>query len=188
VKATVSARAEQACATWYDQMSKNDYVYDYYLFTTRRGEYPLPWLWEIRRKSKPVDRIVSAESYRSAKAAEEAGMIVLAEVRKEVSKYRENHPPPERLPMTPDRRSEIARNAVEARWRKRLTWVRRREIADAKANQTPLTPERRTEIGRKGAFARAEALSPARRSEIGRMGGLASKGKPKKNRPPTDSF
>src|ERR1700738_3485613 len=48
------------------------YVFDHFLFTTRRGTPPTPWFWEIRRKSKPGDRSVSAGGFRSAKAAEEA--------------------------------------------------------------------------------------------------------------------
>jgi hypothetical protein len=58
-------------------MSEKLYVFDYYLFASRRGH--LQWIWEIRRKSKPDQRYFSADGFRSAKAAEEAGKIVLAD-------------------------------------------------------------------------------------------------------------
>jgi general stress protein YciG len=137
-------------------MSEKLYVFDYYLFASRRGH--LQWIWEIRRKSKPDQRYFSADGFRSAKAAEEAGKIVLAEVRKAASE---------------DRATKQAAMALD----RNLKVARRIEEAVAKANRN--TPERRSENARIAAIARAKALSPERRSEIGRKGGSASKGKPK---------
>jgi hypothetical protein len=136
-------------------MSKNVYVYvfDHCLFTSRRGNPPTPWYWEIRRKSKPDERSLAGAGFRSAKAAEEAGKIVLAEVREAVLQDRRENP----IDKRQERLSQIARKALRA--------------AEARANRKPMTPERRSGFARIAAHARAKALSPERRSEIGRMGG-----------------
>ena len=145
-------------------MSKNVYVFDHYLFTSRRGNPPTPWYWEICRKSKPDERSLAGAGFRSAKAAQEAGKIVLAEVREAVLQDRRENP----IDKRQERLSQIARKALTA--------------AEARANRKPMTPERRSGFARIAAHARAKALSPERRSEIGRMGGAASKGKAKKKR------
>jgi general stress protein YciG len=147
-------------------MSDDLYMFDYYLFVSRRGDPPNPWAWELRRKSKPNERYFCSEGFRSAQAAEKAGKIVLIEVRKAAAEKR---------------RQAIEQAALERR--------QRFEIAAAKKeNREPLSPERRSELARNAAYARAKALSPERRSEIGRKGGAASKGKPKrKTRTENDS-
>jgi general stress protein YciG len=136
-------------------MAEKIYVFEYFLFVARRGDPPTPWVWEIRSKSKPDGRYFSADGFRSAKAAEEAGKIFLTEVRKATLEVR------------------VAEEAARAAER-----TRRKEIAAQKIRK-PLSPERRSENARAAAVARAKALSPERRSEIARKGGAASKGKPK---------
>jgi general stress protein YciG len=150
-------------------MPEKNYVFDYFLFVSRRADPPKPWIWEIRRKSKPDGRYFSAEGFRSAKAAEDAGKIVLAEVRKAALE------------------DQAAKQAALAAERDRKN-ARRTELDAARASRN--TPERRSENARNAAKARAMALSPERRSEIARRGGAASKGKPKigkQPRAPTDS-
>jgi general stress protein YciG len=141
-------------------MSKKLYVFDYFVIVARRGDPPDWWIWEIRRKSNPDGRYFSAEGFRSAKAAADAGKIVLAEVRKAALE---------------DRAAQQAAMVAE----RHLKNAHRAEVAAAKANRKPLTPERRSENARIAAKARANALSLERRSEIARKGGAASKGKPK---------
>jgi hypothetical protein len=148
-------------------MADKIYVFEYFLCVVRRGDPPHPWIWEIRSKSKPEGRYFSDHGFRSAKAAEEAGKIVLAEVRIETLRVR------------------VADESVKAAER-----ARRKEIAAARKNPKPLSPERRSENARIAAVARAKTLSPERRSEIARQGGAASKGKPKISKPltpPSDS-
>jgi general stress protein YciG len=137
-------------------MAEKNYVFEYFLCVARRGDPPNPWVWEIRSKSKSEGRYFSADGFRSAKAAEEAGKIVLAEIRKATLEIR------------------VAKAAAGAAER-----VRRKEIAAGRKIRMPLPPERRSENARVAALARAKALSPERRSEIARKGGAASKGKPK---------
>jgi hypothetical protein len=153
-------------------MSNKLYVFDYFVFVSRRGIPPNQWAWELRRKSKPSERYFSAEGFRSAQAAEEAGKIVLLEVREAAIE---------------NRRLAIEQAALE----RRQKIARRMEIAAAKkASRKPMTPERRSENARIAAKARASALSPERRAEIARKGGAASKGKPKlkkRFRPSSDS-
>jgi hypothetical protein len=127
---------------------KKTFVYDYYLFTTRRGSPPNHWAWEIRRKSDPEDRTLSAGGFRSAKAAEEAGKAILAQIREGVVQERLQNPPPEKPPRKPNK-----------------TYQKR----------GPIPAEQRSENARKAAHARAAALSPERRKEIGRLGGAAWK-------------
>jgi hypothetical protein len=150
-----------------DSMAEKNYVFEYFVCVARRGDPPNPWVWEMRSKSKPESRYFSAEGFRSAKAAEEAGKIVLAEVRKATLEVR------------------IADEAARAAER-----AKRKEIAAARKIRKPLPPDRRSENARNAAFARAKALTPERRSEIARKGGAASKGRPKVGKPqtaPTDS-
>lgn len=150
-------------------MSNKLYVLDYYVFVSRRGDPPNPWVWEIRRKSNPGGRYFWTEGFRSARAAKEAGTIVLAEVQKAALK------------------DGAAKQAVKSA-ELRLKMVKRMETAVARITRN--TPQRRSELARIAAHARANALSPERRSEIGRKGGAASKGKPKikkHHRAPPDS-
>jgi general stress protein YciG len=137
-------------------MADKIYVFEYFLCVMRRGDPPYPWIWEIRSKSRPEGRYFSDHGFRSAKAAEEAGKNVLAEVRVETLQVRV---------------ADEAAKVTERAWRK--------EIAAARKIRKPLSPERRSENARIAAIARTKALSPERRSEIARKGGAASKGKPK---------
>jgi hypothetical protein len=52
---------------------------DYYLFTSRRGEHPERWSWEMRRKSKPLGIKMSGEGFQSESAAKFAGQRALDE-------------------------------------------------------------------------------------------------------------
>jgi hypothetical protein len=139
-------------------MPEKVFVFDYFLFVSRRGDPPCPWIWEIRRKSRPDGRYFSGVGFRSAKAAEDAGKVILADVRKAALE---------------DRAAEHA--ALTAASDLKKAW--RMELDAAKASRN--TPERRSENARIAAKARALALSPERRSEIARLGGAASKARPK---------
>ena len=52
---------------------------DYYVFTSRRGDHPGRWSWEIRRKSKPLGVILTDDGFQSESAALFAGQRELAE-------------------------------------------------------------------------------------------------------------
>jgi hypothetical protein len=47
---------------------------DYYVFTSRRGDYPERWSWEIRRKSKPLGVKMTEDGLQSEMAATEDGL------------------------------------------------------------------------------------------------------------------
>jgi hypothetical protein len=51
---------------------------DYYVITSRRGEQPDRWTWEIRRKSKPLGIKMTGDGYQSDTAAQFAGKQALA--------------------------------------------------------------------------------------------------------------
>ena len=51
---------------------------DYYVITSRRGEHPDRWSWEIRRKSKPLGIKMTGDGYQSDTAAQFAGKQALA--------------------------------------------------------------------------------------------------------------
>jgi hypothetical protein len=53
---------------------------DYYVFTSRRGEHPERWSWEIRRKSKPLGVKLTDQGYQSEAAALFAGKRELADL------------------------------------------------------------------------------------------------------------
>ena len=144
--------------------SKRTYVFDHYLFTSRRGLPPAVWYWEIRSKSSPDQRTVSACGFKSARTAEEAGKIVLSQIRHQISEERRQNP----IDEAQERRSKIARKSLEA--------------AVAKANKSRVTSERRSELAKLAALARAQGLSAERRSEIARQGGVAAKEKARKKR------
>jgi hypothetical protein len=132
---------------------RKPYVFDHYVFVSRRGAHPNQWVWEIRCKSKPDRRSVSQGGYRSAQAAEEAGKVALAIVREAAFK----EPPPvqqkivqpkiKRPPLTPEQRSENARKA-------------------AKARALALSPQRRLEISRKGGAASKGKPKTSRRTGL----------------------
>jgi hypothetical protein len=56
-----------------------DPINDYYVVTSRRGEYPDRWSWEIRRKSKPLGIKIAGGGYQSDQAAQFAGKRALAD-------------------------------------------------------------------------------------------------------------
>ena len=59
---------------------------DYYVITSRRGEHPDRWSWEIRRKSKPLGIKMTGDGYQSDTAAQFAGSQALADFLSELSK------------------------------------------------------------------------------------------------------
>ena len=59
---------------------------DYYLETSRRGEHPERWSWEIRRKSKPLGIKLSGEGFQSESAAKFAGKRALDDFLSEIAK------------------------------------------------------------------------------------------------------
>ena len=59
---------------------------DYYLETSRRGEHPERWSWEIRRKSKPLGIKLSADGFQSDSAAKFAGKRALDEFLSDLAK------------------------------------------------------------------------------------------------------
>jgi hypothetical protein len=50
---------------------------DYYVITSRRGEQPECWSWEILRKSKPLGIKMADDGYQSDQAAQFAGKRAL---------------------------------------------------------------------------------------------------------------
>jgi uncharacterized protein DUF3622 len=54
-------------------------INDYYVRTSRRGEHPDRWSWEIRRKSKPLGIKMTGDGFQSDQAAQFAGKQALAE-------------------------------------------------------------------------------------------------------------
>jgi hypothetical protein len=52
---------------------------DYYVVTSRRGEYPDRWSWEMRRKSKPLGIKMTGDGFQSEMAAQFAGKHALAD-------------------------------------------------------------------------------------------------------------
>jgi hypothetical protein len=63
-----------------------DRRHDYYVFTSRRGDYPERWSWEIRRKSKPLGVKLTADGFQSDVAAQFAGKRALEDFLCELSK------------------------------------------------------------------------------------------------------
>ena len=54
---------------------------EYYVITSRCGEYPERWSWEIRRKSTPLGVKLTADGFQSDAAAKFAGKRALDETR-----------------------------------------------------------------------------------------------------------
>ena len=65
---------------------------DYYVITSRRGEYPDRWSWEIRRKSKPLGIKMTADGFQSNSAAQFAGKKALADFLTELAKEHKGLP------------------------------------------------------------------------------------------------
>jgi hypothetical protein len=59
---------------------------DYYVFTSRRGDYPERWSWEIRRKSKRLGVKLTEGGFQSEMAALIAGQRALADFLSDLSK------------------------------------------------------------------------------------------------------
>jgi hypothetical protein len=59
---------------------------DYYVATSRRGEYPDRWSWEIRRKSKPLGIKMTGDGFQSEMAAQFAGKRALADFLSDLAK------------------------------------------------------------------------------------------------------
>ena len=59
---------------------------DYYLITSRTGEHPERWSWEIRRKSKPLGIKMTADGFQSNSAAQFAGKKALKDFLTELAK------------------------------------------------------------------------------------------------------
>jgi len=59
---------------------------DYYVITSRRGEQPDRWSWEIRRKSRPLGIKMTGDGYQSDTAAQFAGNQALADFLSDLSK------------------------------------------------------------------------------------------------------
>ena len=60
-------------------------INDYYVVTSRRGQNPDRWSWEILRKSKPLGIKMTGDGYQSDIAAQFAGKQALAEFLAELS-------------------------------------------------------------------------------------------------------
>jgi hypothetical protein len=61
-------------------------ISDYYVVTSRRGEYPDRWSWEIRRKSKPLGVKMTGDGFQSDMAAQFAGKRALADFLSDLAK------------------------------------------------------------------------------------------------------
>jgi hypothetical protein len=61
-------------------------INDYYVITSRRGQNPDRWSWEIRRQSKPLGIKMAGDGYQSDTAAQFAGKRALAEFLADLSK------------------------------------------------------------------------------------------------------
>ena len=60
--------------------------HDYHVITSRRGEHPERWSWEIRRKSKPLGIKMIGDGYQSDSAAQFAGKKALADFLSDLAK------------------------------------------------------------------------------------------------------
>jgi hypothetical protein len=58
----------------------------YYVVTSRHGQQPERWSWEMGRKSKPLGIKMTGDGYQSDTAAQFAGKQALAEFLAELSK------------------------------------------------------------------------------------------------------
>jgi hypothetical protein len=61
-------------------------INDYYVVTSRHGQNPDRWSWEIRRKSKPLGIKITGDGFQSDTAAQLASKQALAEFLAELSK------------------------------------------------------------------------------------------------------
>jgi hypothetical protein len=61
-------------------------INDYYVVTSRRGERPDRWGWEIHRKSTPLGIKMTGDGYQSNTAAQFAGKQALEDFLSELLK------------------------------------------------------------------------------------------------------
>ena len=59
---------------------------DYYVVTSRRGEHPDRWSWDMRRKSKPLGIRMTGDGFQSDGAAQLAGKQALADFLSDLAK------------------------------------------------------------------------------------------------------
>jgi hypothetical protein len=62
-------------------------INDYHVVTSRRGQHPERWSWEIHRKSTPLGIKMTGDGYQSDAAAQFAGKQALAGVGVQPSRY-----------------------------------------------------------------------------------------------------
>jgi hypothetical protein len=67
-----------------------DPINDYYVITSRRGQHPDRWSWEILRKSKPLGIKMTGDGFQSDAAAKFAGKQALADFLSDLSKEGKN--------------------------------------------------------------------------------------------------
>ena len=67
-------------------------INDYYVITSRRGQNPDRWSWDIRRKSKPLGIKMTGDGLQSETAAQFAGKQALAEFLADLSKEEKRIP------------------------------------------------------------------------------------------------
>ena len=61
-------------------------INDYYVITSRRGQNPDRWSWDIRRKSKPLGIKMTGDGFLSDGAAQFAGKQALADFLSDLAK------------------------------------------------------------------------------------------------------
>jgi hypothetical protein len=61
-------------------------INDYFVITSRRGEHPDRWSWEILRKSKPLGVKITGDGFQSDSAAQFAGKRALEDFLSDLSK------------------------------------------------------------------------------------------------------
>jgi len=71
---------------------------DYYLVTRETGERPNPWIWEIRRHSKPMPVRLFERGFRSQMAAEFAGRRELEQFMKALAEEEKRNGGPSKAP------------------------------------------------------------------------------------------
>jgi hypothetical protein len=70
---------------------------DYYVITSRCGEYPTRWSWVLLRKSKPLGVKMTGEGFQSEMAAQFAGKRALEGFLAELSKDENRKQAPKQL-------------------------------------------------------------------------------------------
>ena len=61
-------------------------INDYYVITSRRGQNPDGWSWEIYRKSKPLGIKMTGDGFQSEMTAQLAGKNALAKFLADLTK------------------------------------------------------------------------------------------------------